>query len=181
MYPKLCEDRTCAICYAQEPASESFSGGAPQAIFIDEASDFGDQPASEDYTGQEEAMGGGTSPPNDGQKNAEKPKAEKPQVIRGVLQRFPYAMAAVADVSAFGCKKYNAEPGSLDYLYALDPFGRYTDALGRHLTAEITEGLVNQTDGGVLHAAQVAWNALARLEVLLRELKAESDAFYAGD
>ena len=41
----------------------------------------------------------------------------------------------------------------------------YTDALYRHLLAESPD----DPDTGLLHAAHAAWNALARLELLLKE------------
>ena len=92
----------------------------------------------------------------------------KVPVARGALVRFPLALEAVAKVSKFGAKKYSAPIGSMGYLEVEDAFGRYTDALGRHLLKEQTEGPINDQDGGVLHAAQVAWCALARLEKYLR-------------
>ena len=91
--------------------------------------------------------------------------AGKAPVSQGVLQYFPRALVAVSQVSAIGARKY-AWKGweSVD-----DGFNRYSDALGRHLLAETTEGLTD-SDTGCLHAAQVAWNSLARLELLLKEL-----------
>jgi hypothetical protein len=64
-----------------------------------------------------------------------------------------------------------------DFLDVPDGHGRYTDALGRHLIKETLEGNVSIETGGALpvegmetrHDAQVAWNALARLEIKLRE------------
>ena len=47
----------------------------------------------------------------------------------------------------------------------------HTSKLGRHLLAEETEGPLNASDSDLLHAAQVAWNALARLEHILMEAK----------
>jgi len=38
----------------------------------------------------------------------------------------------------------------------------------RHLLAEETEGPIDN-DTQCLHAAQVAWNAMARLELILRD------------
>ena len=89
-------------------------------------------------------------------------------VARGVFMRFPLALEAIAKVSKFGSIKYNSPLESLGYLKVPGAFLTYTDALGRHLLKEQTEGSINDQDGGVLHAAQVAWCALARLEALLR-------------
>ena len=49
-----------------------------------------------------------------------------------------------------------------------DGENRYGDALVRHLIAEAIEGPVD-ADTQLLHAAQEAWNALARLELILRK------------
>lgn len=91
---------------------------------------------------------------------------EKPNPMRDVFQEFPLAMAAVAEVTAYGAKKH-APRGwqTFDPVYG---FAYHTAKLGRHLLAEETNGSVNKADGDILHAAQVAWNAMARLEHLLR-------------
>lgn len=89
--------------------------------------------------------------------------AGKAPVRRGLLEYFPRACIAVAEVSASGAKKYTwngweAVPGGVD---------RYGDAEVRHICKAAIEGKVDQ-DYGHLHAAHEAWNALARLELLLR-------------
>jgi len=95
-----------------------------------------------------------------------KDSAGKIAVARGSLLRFPLALQAVAEVSTFGCRKYNAPLGDMGYLRVTDGYASYTDAIVRHLLDEQRE-VRNPQDGNVLHAAQVAWNALARLEILL--------------
>lgn len=87
----------------------------------------------------------------------------KPPVFRGALSYFPRSIAAIARVSAVGARKY-AWKGweSVD-----DGFNRYSDALARHILAESREDV--DQDTGCLHAEQVAWNACARLELLLKE------------
>ena len=54
-----------------------------------------------------------------------------------------------------------------------DGIARYSDAMVRHLLAESIEGPLDSGPNGlgVLHAGQVAWNAMARLELILREKK----------
>ena len=97
--------------------------------------------------------------------------------VRGCLSRFPRALLEVARVSRLGCIKYDLPLDDTDFLDVSDGFGRYTDALGRHLLKETTEGNISIETGGNLppegvatrHDAQVAWNALARLEIKLRE------------
>jgi hypothetical protein len=102
------------------------------------------------------------------QAGAIKYDAGKSPVNRGGLSYFPRAIREVASVSAFGASKY-AWRGweSVD-----DGFNRYSDAMVRHLTYE-GEGEVLDPDSGLLHAAHVAWNALARLELLIKERQNE--------
>ena len=90
--------------------------------------------------------------------------AGKPCVYRGAIAYFPRAIEAVAAVSTFGASKYTWK----GWETVPDGFERYSDALGRHLIAE-GSGEVLDSGSDLLHAAHVAWNALARLELLLRE------------
>lgn len=90
----------------------------------------------------------------------------KPQVVRGVLHYFPRAILEIARVSEAGANKYEWD----GWKTVPDGVSRYTEAMGRHLLAEAIEGPLDSGAGGTrcLHAAQVAWNALARLELALR-------------
>lgn len=92
----------------------------------------------------------------------------KAPVFRGAVAYFPRAISAVAAISAFGASKY-AWKGweGVD-----DGFNRYSDAMVRHLTYE-GKGEVLDPDSGLLHAAHTAWNALARLELLIKERENE--------
>jgi hypothetical protein len=92
--------------------------------------------------------------------------AGKVPVFQGIFDYFPRALKAVAMVSAIGARKY-AWKG---WEQVPDGFNRYSNALGRHLLAESIEGPID-SDTGRFHAEQVAWNALARLEIFLRELE----------
>jgi len=97
-------------------------------------------------------------------------KYTKDPVFRGVVGRFPRAMREIAKVSAFGFQKHKTPPGGeMAYLGVPNAYEVYTDAMCRHVVDEAREGPVNPKDGDLLHAAQAAWNALARLEVLLKE------------
>lgn len=91
----------------------------------------------------------------------------KAPLFRGLLDYFPRACLAVSEISAIGAAKY-AWKG---WESVPDGFLRYTDALARHLVAEAIEGPYDAGPGGTgkLHASQVAWNALARLELFLRD------------
>lgn len=86
-------------------------------------------------------------------------------MYRGALWYFPMALNEVARVSAAGAKKYNWNKG---WLAGQDAFARYSDALVRHMGKEAYSRLDDGPKGtGLLHAAHTAWNALARLEVML--------------
>lgn len=91
----------------------------------------------------------------------------KAPVLRGALHYFPRAIAAVSRVSEVGAKKYSWK----GWETVPDGIHRYGDALARHLLAEDYEAY--DKDTGVLHAEQVAWNALARLELMLRAREAK--------
>lgn len=97
--------------------------------------------------------------------------AGKPPVLQGVLDYFPLAVEAVANVSAAGAEKYTWK----GWEKVPDGINRYGNAMVRHLTKESYEGRYDSEFASrgidVLHAAQVAWNALARLELLLREMR----------
>jgi hypothetical protein len=79
-----------------------------------------------------------------------------------VLGDFARALIEVSKVGTVGAQKYT-EHG---WLSVPDGVARYTDALYRHLLAENREELDPELE--LPHAACVAWNALARLEMMLR-------------
>jgi len=81
-----------------------------------------------------------------------------------LLTYFPNALDAVCEVSEFGARKYTRMGWSL----VPDGFNRYSDAMLRHLRDE-AKGEAIDKDSKMYHAAQVAWNALARLELMLKE------------
>ncbi len=85
----------------------------------------------------------------------------KPELA--LLQDFANALREVGKVATFGAKKYCRS----GWLQVPDGRYRYTGAMMRHFLDE-ADGPVD-ADSGCLHAAQVAWNALARLELMLRE------------
>lgn len=80
----------------------------------------------------------------------------------GLLCSFGKALLAVAEVATFGANKYTQD----GWEEVPNGQARYTDALLRHLLIERTEPVDPETH--LPHAAHVAWNALARLELLLR-------------
>jgi hypothetical protein len=85
----------------------------------------------------------------------------RPSLILGAM---PLAILAVAEVGTYGATKYS--DGGWQHV----PRGieRYTDAMYRHLLKEAS-GEDEDSDTEMLHAAHTAWNALARLELIIRE------------
>lgn len=81
-----------------------------------------------------------------------------------VLGDFSRALRAVTDIGTFGAAKYT-DRGWLSVVNGLE---RYDDALMRHWLREHS-GEDTDPDSGFLHAAHAAWNALAKLELILRE------------
>ena len=84
------------------------------------------------------------------------------------------ALKAVAHVGTIGAKKYTRG----GWLLVDEGYRRYTAALLRHITDE-PYGMLDH-DTQCLHAAQVAWNALARLELILREMEKIKNGKAAG-
>lgn len=95
--------------------------------------------------------------------------AGKAPVIQGVMQYFPRAIQAVANLSQKGANKY-AWNG---WETVEDGINRYKNAGGRHILDEAIKGDYDNDVGGTgeLHATCVAWNFLAALELKLREIE----------
>jgi hypothetical protein len=89
----------------------------------------------------------------------------KVSVTRGCLHYFPRALTEVARLSTIGANKYSWK----GWEKVADGIHRYGDALGRH-ELKIEDCFTKRdSDTGVLEATAVAWNALARLELILRQ------------
>lgn len=105
----------------------------------------------------------------------------KAPIFRGLLQYFPRAIKAVSYNSLYGSLKYAWK----SWQEVPDGFGRYSDAMGRHIIDEETDLLgpgdevlmellgrvVAKPTPQLLHATQAAWNAMARLELLIRNME----------
>jgi len=91
--------------------------------------------------------------------------AGKVDVLRGAVLYFPEALKAVAHVSELGAAKY----AWMGWRSVPDGINRYGAALLRHLMydAFATDSGPGGLGDDVLHQAQTAWNALARLELIL--------------
>ena len=81
-----------------------------------------------------------------------------------MLVDFAMAIEAVAEVTTFGAKKYSPH----SWMTVPDARDRYHDAFLRHILKD-AKGEKVDPESGLLHAAHVAWNALALLELKLRE------------
>ncbi len=93
--------------------------------------------------------------------------AGKSPVVQGCLHYFPAALLAVGKVSEYGANKYDVSYSDKNWGRLHDAFNRYTDGLGRHLLLEGQD--LWDDESNLLHAAHAAWNALARLELLLQD------------
>ena len=90
----------------------------------------------------------------------------KSPLYRGLLDYFPRACMAIADVSAKGAAKYSWK----GWEKVEDGQNRYMDAMLRHVAKEGIEGPID-LETGCYHLNQVAWNALATLELFLKKLE----------
>lgn len=92
-------------------------------------------------------------------------KLDAGKPLAGVIGDFGLALLAVAEIGTFGAKKYTRG----GWQSVPDGITRYSDAMWRHLLKESQES--HDPDSGLTHQAHAAWNALARLELALREIK----------
>ena len=81
-----------------------------------------------------------------------------------VMSGFPRALLAVGEIATYGANKYTPN----GWVSVPNGKERYTDAMYRHLLEE-AQGAEYDEESHMRHAAHAAWNALARLELLLRE------------
>jgi hypothetical protein len=100
-------------------------------------------------------------------------KADGGKPDTSLLQYFGPALLEVARVGTFGQDKYTRG----GWLEVPEGHRRYTAAMLRHFFSEMTEGTYDQDPSceeygykdQIRHDAQVAWNALARLTLALKE------------
>ena len=104
-----------------------------------------------------------------------KAKANKPKTWAGVMRRFPLALAYVSKLSQYGAFKYGVKVGEIAEHVLEDKYEGLSEGVARHLLAETEPGQHNEEDGGMLHAGNLAWNALARLQVYLEQNPSEMD------
>lgn len=91
----------------------------------------------------------------------------KEPVLTGFIRYFPRAILAVTRLSEKGAKKYTWN----GWRSVSDGPNRYGNAMARHLVYEAIEGEIDSGwgDDEILHATADAWNAFARLELILEE------------
>ncbi len=82
-----------------------------------------------------------------------------------MLCDFSLALMAVAEVTTYGAEKYSDS----GWLHVENAGTRYDDAKGRHMLLGYSE--TSDAESGQTHAAMEAWNALAKLELMLRGVK----------
>jgi len=103
-------------------------------------------------------------------------KLDQGKIDITLLQEFGRALHEVARVGDYGQHKYTRG----GFLGVINGVKRYTRAMLDHWFKEYSEGTYDQDPwydtevglrwkGMIRHDAQVAWNALARLEIKLRE------------
>lgn len=80
---------------------------------------------------------------------------------------FKNSLLEVCKVYEFGFNKY----GKDNFKNVENGYTRYTNAMIRHLLKEDSEVYDEETE--LLHASHCAWNALARLEMLLKQRENE--------
>lgn len=81
-----------------------------------------------------------------------------------VLDGFANALEAVVKVGTDGAAKYTDN----GWKEVANGFARYSDAEGRHRLKR-GKGETHDKDSGSLHLAHEAWNALAKLELYLKD------------
>lgn len=96
----------------------------------------------------------------------------KVDVYRHFMAMFPDAMACVARVSEYGERKYTYK----GWAKVNDGIRRYTAAMNRHILDEARGDKYDidpEKGSDLAHAAQVAWNAMARLQLMIQEGEVE--------
>lgn len=88
-----------------------------------------------------------------------------------VLGDFSRAITAVVEVGTFGANKYTAH----GWIEVPNGLARYEDAKLRHMLKR-NLGEERDPDSGLLHLAHEAWNALATLDLYLREQEKGNNA-----
>ena len=92
-----------------------------------------------------------------------------------IITDMNHALDQVIRVAEFGAKKY----GEQSWLTLENGYQRYTDAMLRHLLSQ--SRTMYDSDSGMMHDAHIAWNALARLELKVRDAVLNRQWLYDKD
>ncbi len=106
------------------------------------------------------------SRPSTGRPPGVKLDAGKPR-LGLVFMTMARALQEVGEVATFGAEEYSDN----GWLAVPDGERRYTDAMLRHLMKEAV-GEERDAGSNLRHAAHTAWNALARLDLMIRREEA---------
>jgi len=109
-----------------------------------------------------------TIPPPQGRAPGVKLDAGKPR-LGLVFMAMARALQEVGEVATFGANEYSDD----GWLAVPDGERRYTDAMLRHLLKEAI-GEERDAKSDLRHAAHTAWNALARLDLMIRREEGET-------
>lgn len=165
----------CDLIYG----SSSYKGSSVSSLGGDPVYDRDEQLRNFPSTGPIAYQSPGLSLPQPEQKAGRKLDSGKAPVSQGLFAYFPDALLAVANISKYGKQKYGVEYADQNWKRVENAHGRYADAQGRHELlpysmvdhneAELADPTLHAYDeeSGHLHAAHEAWNALARLQMLL--------------
>lgn len=96
-------------------------------------------------------------------------KLDAGKPLAGILGDFSLALKEVVQIGTFGAQKYSRG----GWQKVEGGVERYHDALWRHLL-DMRHSPVD-SDSGKLHLAHLAWNALAELELILRQRQPKAD------
>jgi len=97
--------------------------------------------------------------------------AGKAPVAQGFVAYFAKAMEAIARISEYGSKKYNAPYSDQNWRKVEGAEGRYADALMRHLTAHL-RGEELDPESGKPHLDHAGWGICALIELREQNKKA---------
>lgn len=147
-------EETTKIITVEEPRKSAFRPTLPFEAFIDRRQ-------RDQYRELKAELCGKDPSGLDQHAPGAKLDAGKPDL--SLLLLFGKALQSVAAVGTYGARKYTRG----GWQEVDDGVNRYTAALLRHLTQENAER--NDKESGFAHASHVAWNALARLELMIRE------------
>lgn len=93
-----------------------------------------------------------------------------------MIEGFPRALEAVAEVTTYGAKKYTPN----GWKSVPDAEKRYTDAMYRHLL-KFSAGEIIDKESGLPHLAHACWNMLAVQELVLRRQNEKESYVSSGE